>query len=200
MFFPASIDTSFIYSADHVGDMATQDILNLTTDKIIQSGYSLTFAGMTNDIFATNLAMIDTQLPLILSHLLLHSNCERERSVARLTQALEDRNPLQLEGLATFPTFYQRKMKRFLLNIALGMNPTSVWNENLGERAIHHIVTEEGKIVTFNAYQLGELQQFLYTHAEIDSPNASMHDAEPFVCHTGRLFFRLQLGIRLIRI
>ena len=74
----SSPETNLIYKiTPEIDDLKREELNTLETYSarikwLIENGYNLTFAKMNNEFFRTNLELIDSRLPEILSHLLLH--------------------------------------------------------------------------------------------------------------------------------
>lgn len=173
------------------GSSKIKDRLNAIRD----AGGSFVYSDTENQTFQQNLRMTDSLLPDIIAYMLL------DFFGGRGTLTLEDASE-RVVGLLPFQTTeleVKTKIKTFLSNITLGMVPTREWDgSELGGGCI--FVKNDGDIVCFTLYDRDAFKEYLIKNTKFDTASSSRNKFGVLYRDeaTGRLFFNLNLDIRMI--
>lgn len=170
-----------------------------TYEKLVElesRGYQFTFDKIENNIFTSNLQMIDSSFPFIIAELLKYfyrRDCNS--SLEALMEQIEQLNPLKYDTDNNHP-FYRYKMKSFLEDVALGMTPASVWNGVYDATGGYIIVKKDGEIVCYHVYNRNEFQDYLIKNTRFEAGSRSRFDYGFLYKDGDDLFMKLNLAIR----
>ena len=129
--------------------------------RLNQKNISIQYSEMDSTTYETNLMLIDTQMPLIISEVLKIYFGSRVKYIADIIDVLKDSNPLNIDRTAV----YESKIKDFLFFSAVGMFPNKKWDgvQDIDGGCI--IVKEDGDISTFYIFRkkfLLNFREYLY--------------------------------------
>jgi type II restriction enzyme len=111
-----------IYNSDNkVGFSFVIDDEDLKTAKVISVEESL---------FSSNLQMVDSKMPEILSSLLLINKVNNENRIEKLLDLLIEINPIGIDS-SYKKIFYQKKITDLLTDCALGLDDKKVWKGSI---------------------------------------------------------------------
>lgn len=196
--------TNFIYEVSGINNAQIEQINNINTtaklrDRLakIQEFGTLTYTGMANEVFESNLQMVDTQFPVIISELLKLYYSGAGSSIKELTAKLQEINPCRLNTTLA-QKFYEHKIKTFLTDIALGMTPATAWSGNFQATGGYIIVKESGEVLCYHIYNHNEFQEYLFKNTKFDTPSSSRHDFGSIYSNNGKTLFNLNIQIRFI--
>ena len=195
----ASESTNFIYKVegftgniDEVNAIATRSKIKDRMQYIFEHNGEFVFHGMTNQTFQQNLEMTDSNLPEIISGLLMVF------FVGKGTRTVKD----LIDSYTEFfndktPEFVSKKVKDFLSNITLGMIPTREWDgSELGGGCI--FVKDDGNLVCFTLYDMDEFKDYLINNTKFETASTSRHKFGTLYRQGDELFFNLNLDVRFI--
>ena len=80
------------------------------------------------------------------------------------------------------PNFYEYKIKRLLVDAALGMKAGKLWSGNYSATGGYIAVMQNGDLVCYHIYNWNDFQTYLFIHTKIDYP-----DSNPHRCDFGRI-------------
>ena len=169
IFLNSSPETNLIYKiTPKVDDSKREELNSLETYStrikwLIENGYNLTFAKMSNEFFRTNLELIDSRLPEILSHLLLHRYLGGPTKLAELTNYLNKTNPCNFNTELN-SNFYTYKIKRLLVDTALGMKAVTLWTGTFSATGGYIVVKKDGELLCFHIYNWNDFQDYLLNY------------------------------------
>jgi hypothetical protein len=197
--------TNFVYRIANVefDDIQVNSINSISTRSKVRDRLAsihklqgkLIFEKTDNRIFGNNLTLIDSAMPNILAEILLkfyHNNISSLRSIVEL---LEHENPLNFDKSDNHP-FYGYKIKNFLVDTALGMMPSKVWEGKLESTGGYLVVKETGDIVCYNIYFRNQFEDYLLNNTKLETPSTSKHDFARIYSEGRNLKFKLNLQIR----
>ena len=130
--FNAGKASNFIYSikpeidAKRRVELNNLDFYGARIKWLVDNDYQFSFEKMNSEIFKTNLELIDSRLPEIFSQLFLHWYLGGPNRLEEHTDSLNQTNPCNF-NIELNPNFYTYKIKRILVDVALGMNAGSLW-------------------------------------------------------------------------
>ena len=140
---------------------------------IIQNHKNLVFDSMVSDSFRDNLRLIDDVMPVLISYITEYFYLGEENSIKEIAKSLEDKDPLKA---STIPSYYEKKIKDFLVAVALGMKPTSKNWEGLEEaNGGFIVVNSDGSIVCYHLYDRDNFREYLFEHTSLDTPASTKY-------------------------
>lgn len=192
--FNASKSSNFIYKISP--DLSREETINVNSlstytlriKYLMDNGYKLSFTKLYSNIFKTNLELIDSRFPEIWSELILETFLNGTNKMLHLVSYLETSNPLKF-SLDLNPNFYKYKIKRLLVDSALGMTAGSLWSGEFNANGGYIAVKKEGELLCFHIYNWNDFQDYLLNHTKIDLP-----DSKPKRCDYGRVLNYDEVG------
>lgn len=201
----ASGATNFIFKFNGQAFLSDEEIERInntyssTYERLVELeklGYQLEFDKVGNDVFRSNLQMIDSAFPLIMSELLkYYYKRESSSSMLDMIQHIENINPCNFDTQSAHP-FYRYKMKNFLVDVALGMTPNEVWEGIYDANGGYIVVKRDGEIVCYHVYNRNEFQDYLLKNTRFEAGSRSKHDFGYLYKDGNNLFMKLNLQIR----
>jgi len=185
--FNASKNTNLIYrispelSKEQVNEINSLETYSKRISYLKENGYKFDFVKMQSNIFKTNLEMIDSKLPEILSHWLLYRYLSGTNTLIKLTDYLTSSNPCNF-NIELNPNYYLRKIKDMLVDMSLGMQAGKIWNGTFNVTGGYIAVKKDGELLCYHIYNKNEFQEYLLTHTKIDFP-----DSSPNRCDFGKI-------------
>ncbi len=152
------------------------------------NGYRFEFAKPASEIFQTNLELVDSRLPEILSHLILCKYSGGPSKISELIDVLNRENPCGF-NLRLNPNFYAYKIKRLLTDAALGMKAGKLWTGTFHATGGYIVAKRNGELACFHIHNLNDFQDYLAHQTKIDCP-----DSNPDRCDYGRILTSGETG------
>lgn len=166
--------------------------------KIIEYSGSLKFEKTESSIFASNLTLIDSALPHILSEIVYTFYTSPLTNTASLVKDIALKNPLKFNDETNHP-YYHYKMKRFITDIALGMMPSKVWTGELDATGGYLVVKDDGDILCYHIYNRNEFEDYLLANTKLETASSKRHGFGSIENQGKELYFKLNLQIRFIK-
>ena len=197
-------NTNFIYELPNFNDQLLNKINDINSkskiidrvQSIYKNGSNLIFKKLETDNSEYNLKLIDSNMPYILSEMLIESYRNR---VKKLSQNLANvfRNNKSLKSSTDDLNSYNVKIKRLLISIALGMFTGQKWDgKNTAEGMI--VVKDDGSQHLFHIIKMSDLEDFLFKSSKFESPPSRKHRYGSVVKEKdGKYYFKLNLQIRI---
>ncbi|MCF6312549.1 MAG: HpaII family restriction endonuclease [Verrucomicrobiales bacterium] len=157
--------------------------MNLQFDRVIGATYR------------NNLLLLDADLSRILSECLFLYYSGEGAQLRKLVTQLEKSNPLQYPDTATFP-YYSFKLKKFLLETALGMVPKTPWTGVYDATGGYIIVKKDGELISYHLLRKNYFEDYLLNFTKLDSPSTSRHQYGEIYFENNQAYFNLNLQIR----
>lgn len=195
----ASRATNFIYEVIGV-DAQHMDEINSTVNpgkikkrisKIAELGGSLKFVECENPIYQSTLKKVDSDMPYILSTLLL-SFFSKEVAGNRLSKHIEnqDIDDTRKEEIVC-------RLKDFIKATMLGIFPSVKWDGNPTAKAVM-LVKNNGDLVFYHTNKEAVLKDFFYQQTFFETASSGKHGFGNIYRETnGKLYFKLNLQLRL---
>lgn len=118
-----------------------------------------------------NLKMIDGDLPEILSWALYYRWIEREPSLSKVAELLENHDPLNFyNNRPTEQKLYKYKLQRFLTEAAMGMTSEKPWLGEYDSFGGVIIAKNDGDIVCFHIYDFNLFRNYLLENTVFEQP------------------------------
>ncbi len=161
-----------------------------------EKGFELKFQKMSGHMFQLNLKLIDSDLPKIVSELLLIKfSTEGKISILKSIEKLKSDNPLNFDLLKEHP-FYEYKIKNLLTDVALGMTPAKKWTGKYNATGGIIIVKKDGETVCYHIYNRNEFQNYLINNTHLEQASKDRYDYGDLYNENGKTFINLNLQIR----
>lgn len=184
--------------------------ISIRIKELEKLGCKIKFHKIQSDNLELNLKLIDSQLPELLSQILLYKYKFGLPKLKNLLDKLTQENPLGFDLSKGHP-FYEVKIKNFLTETALGMTPETVWTGIYDATGGIIIVKETGDLVCYHIYNRNEFQNYLLNNTKLDQASTSEDENNPGFAkisnskpykfgwlyeESGELFIKLNLQIR----
>lgn len=124
-------------------------------------------------LFSSNLQMVDSKMPEILSWLLLLSMANKENKIENLLILLIAKNPLNIAS-SVKEIFYQKKITDFLTDCALGLDDENVWKGSI--EATGGLIILKSKVSNENifVYNKKSFQDYLMKFSNLQIQSSSI--------------------------
>lgn len=176
--------TNFIYTIknsslgssdiDRINNIEGKSKIRRKVNEITSSGGSIDFLKPESSTMFNNLIMIDSGLPQICSSMLLYYYKEGICNIKDLIQKLNIDNPLKYDLTSGHP-IYEYKIKRLLVDIALGMTPAKVWMGKYDATGGYLVVKEDGEILCYHIYDKNQFENYLVENTKLDTPSSTRY-------------------------
>lgn len=203
--FNASGATNFIYElSGHTLTESEKEIFDgfrLFKDKfeyLDSLGVNVSFVKTENDIFNSNLRLVDTQMPIMVGNMLENFFRGKANKVVELTNLCAEKDVFNV-GDDEKDVLYAYKFKELMTNIALGMMPASRWNGNYDATGGYIIVKEDGDVLCYHIYNRNEFREYLYNNTKFDTPSKTKHHFGKIENVDGKQILKLNLQIRFVK-
>jgi type II restriction enzyme len=196
--------TNFIYEITGKGKLNVNEINSIEDTPFITNrikevynkGFKIKFNKIQSDTLQLNLQLIDSDLPKILSELLLIRYSTSGNSLlSTALQLLTEKNPLNFDLSQGHP-FYEYKLKNFLTDSALGMTPSSIWTGQYDATGGIIIVKENGELVCYHIYNRNDFQNYLLNNTRLEQTGTTRYDFGSLYEENGKIYLKLNLQIR----
>ncbi|NLL95208.1 MAG: HpaII family restriction endonuclease [Thermoplasmatales archaeon] len=164
-------------------------------DILKERGVEFSYAGMSNPIFRNNLMIIDSDLPEIVSKMLLIFYSGKGTDVTKICKIITEENPFGFDFSKKQP-YYNLKIKKLLSSVATGMVPGTPWMGEEEANGGYLAVKEDGAIVCYNLYDRKDFEEYLFKNTKLDSPSTTRYDYGYVYKEDGRYMLKLCLQIR----
>lgn len=148
--------------------------------RIEQEGYKTKFIGIQSNQLRLNLKMIDGDMPDILAWALYFRYRDKKLSLIDISDTLEKEDPLNLyEGNSSGQKMYEYKLKKFLMDSAMGMTTKTPWHGEYDSFGGVVIVKKDGDIVCFHVYDLNLFRNYLLKNTFLEQPGTGEDELNP---------------------
>jgi len=193
--------TNFIYKVTGLNPNLLPKINTIETDHkvkdrmkaITDNGGELVFESMENSIFADNLTMIDSQMPVVIAQMLIGFYSEIANNCAALTKYVNRINPLSCNE-----NFYRHKVKELLFAIALCMTSANPWNGIYDAFSGYIIVKTNGDILAYHLYNRNDFKNYLLNNTKLERGSTNMNDYGIMYEADNKIKIKLNLQIKFI--
>jgi hypothetical protein len=139
---------------------------------LINAGFELEFKAIKSQYFQENIQLIDSSLDVFLAECLKVFMQEKITGLADIVSEVSLRNPCKYKVSCKerLLDFYQYKMKRLIVDAALGMQPKTPWTGEYDASGGYIIVKESGDVICYHLYNWNALQDYLYNNLRFETP------------------------------
>ena len=133
-------------------------------------GIDFKFSSIQSSQLWRNLKMIDGDLPEILALALLYRYKFKQNTVLGVSKLLEENDPLNFyeNEEQKVHKFYEYKIKKFLVDSALGMTSEKIWCGEYESFGGVLIVKEDGDLVCFHIYDFNLFRTYLLNNTAFE--------------------------------
>lgn len=195
--------TNFIYeiigdiNSDEINAIDTRSKIKDRVNAVLSAGSALNFISMESGNFYSNLQVVDTVFPEMLSDILKFYYKGDGVTIVELVERLKELNPFSYD-LSSGHTFYECKMKNFLTCAALGMMPSVAWTGRIDATGGYIVVREDGEIVCYHLYNRNEFEDYLYKNTKLETASTTKYDFGKIYTENNKNYMKLNLQIRFI--
>lgn len=196
--------TNFIYEV--TGNINDSVMYEINSTKLFKDKFSIfnandcniSYCGMENDIFESNLLLLDGDLPKICSEMLKRYYSTGLSSVNEELNVLANENPLNY-NLSKGHPFYSYKFKKLLTECALGMLPSKAWDGKADATGGYIIVREDGEVLCYHLFNRNEFENYLINNTKFETASTSRHDFGSVYKSGDKYYLKLNLQVRFIK-
>ena len=124
-----------------------------------------------------NLIMIYGDLPAILQYALYYRFKLGKTRVDTITAILEKNDPMNFyRELPNMQKLYVYKMKRFLMEAAMGMTSEKIWMGEYDAFGGVLLAKKDGELVCFHIYDINVLRDYLFDNTFFEQPSSGEDD------------------------
>lgn len=140
-----------------------------------QAGFDLEFVDVKSDFFRENLQLIDSSMDVFLADCLLVFMQDKITGLEEIVKLVSIRNPCKFKASSPkrLLDFYQYKMKRLIVDAALGMQPKSLWTGVYDASGGYIVVKSTGDVICYHLYNWNALQDYLFKKLKFETPTST---------------------------
>jgi len=205
--FNAGKTTNFIYevtgqdfSSEKIAELNNKDLyptIKDTLNAVINEDGTFIFDGIERPHLYSNLRMIDSELPKIMSEMVLNYYTSSHNKTIDLLDDIKEQNPCNFPVEEGQP-FYEYKVKNFLTDVALGMMPSKIWDGKYQATGGYLIIKNNGDIICYHIYNRNEFQNYLISNTKFETAGRDKHDFGTIYQKDGKTYIKLNLQIRFL--
>lgn len=154
--------------------------------KIKKLNYDLSYYDAYNQKFKCNISITDSSMPEIVSEMLLQYFLGKAKTVMDALQIMEKENPCKFD-IGFGHKYYEYKIKKLLVDMALGMTSTKCWDGKYDATAGYIIVKENGDFVCLHNRNINHFENYLLRNTEFETPSSSEDK-----CDYGKIYVKNQ--------
>lgn len=176
---------------DSINAINTRSKIKDRLQKITDMRGKLSFVHCENATYQSSLRKVDSLMPEILANALL-AFFQKETD-NRLVNYPEQKIPD-----ANQRSQVHCRLKDFIKSSILGIFPTHEWDGNLTANSVL-LVNEAGELLFYHTNKDTVLKDFFYQQTFFDTPSSSRHRFGLLYQENGKLYFKLNLQLRLAK-
>ena len=163
---------------------------------ILEKGYQLHYYDVEHQTFKNNLLFLDTCMPEFISGCLICDILPNStHTIKDAVRIVSQKNPLNFSGDAS--AFYENKMKKLLIDAALGMTPAKEWKGKYDANGGYLVVKTNGDIVCYHFYNRNDVEDYLFNNTRFERASRTRYKfGSLYRGEDGRVYIKLNLQIR----
>lgn len=200
----ASGNTNFIFLVDGLDPKEMDGINSIKSryklmdrlNEIEKLGGTLVYKGAERSAMEHNLSMVDSQMPIIIGHVLLSFYRDRVNSISDIVAHIDKAGVLKKEIQYKDVAVLEASVKRLLVDILLGFFAGKRWN---GDHEANGtiVMKSNGTMVGFHVVDMKSLKDYLFNVVKLDTPSTTRHRfGKLYKEKDGKLYFKLNLQLR----
>lgn len=179
----------------YINSISTSSKIRDRIARIEYLGARLELDDVVKPVFKNNLTLIDSLLPQILGNALYYYYSAQGNMLSDVVQLLTRDNPCGFD-MSLNHNFYEYKMKRLLMEVALGMLPKTVWKGEYDVTGGYLVVKDSGEIVCYHIYNKNDFENYLFTNTRFETSSSTRNKFGKIYELGGQQFFNLNAQIR----
>lgn len=199
----ASGNTNFIFKVknlpskylDEINAINTRTKLKDRIEKIYKLGGELEFFKIERDTMRYNLELIDSNMPEIISKMLIEFFVNRTSSIKKNIQEVISAKNLNTANSEDFQSL-EIKIKRLLVAILLGFFAGKKWDGHYNAKGTI-VVKDDGEQVAFHIIEQEVLEDYLFENIKFDTPSTTRHRYGSLILENDKkMYFKLNMQLR----
>lgn len=194
--FNASGATNFIFEVENINDEEILKINSIQTKSKVKDRINriekLKFISLASEIFENNLFFVDMRMSEILAEVIEIYYRENISDCTEIIDKVEEKNPLNFK----IKNLYRHKFKKFLCAVALGLQPTKIWNGLDEANGGYIIVKDDGEILAYHLYDRNSFENYLLQNTKLETASTGRHKFGKIYKENEKIFIKLNLQIR----
>ena len=163
-------------------------------------GGILKYNDVADKVFRSNLCMIDLHFPRMLGEMLRVMHLDGISKVSDLIEAIKQINPLKIKDeLIHKHSYYEYKMKQFLMALALGMRPAKIFNGIDSAISGFLFVNGNGEVLCYQKADRQVFADFLFVNSRFEKSSTEKDKYGYLERENGVYYFKLNLKIGLLK-
>lgn len=168
--------------------------------RLYQTIENLKYNDVADKVFRSNLCMIDLHFPRMLGEMLRVMHLDGISKVSDLTEAIKQINPLKIKDeLIHKHSYYEYKMKQFLMALALGMRPAKIFNGIDSAISGFLFVNGNGEVLCYQKADRQVFADFLFVNSRFEKSSTEKDKYGYLERENGVYYFKLNLKIGLLK-
>lgn len=148
--------------------------------KLENLGCAVNFYKIQSSKLNKNLRMIDGDLPAIMGYALKYRWLYQKPNLIDVCELLEEKDPLNFyEREKSKQKLYQYKIKKFLVESAMGMTSETEWDGEYDSFGGVIIAKEDGDVVCFHIYDFNLFRNYLINNTAFEQPSTGEDEFNP---------------------
>jgi len=185
---------------NNVNALESLDVVAERMLLIERLGGILKYSDVADKVFRCNLSMIDLHFPRMIAEMLRIMQIDGITKVTELIDRIKETNPLKIkEDLIVKHSFYEYKMKQFLLSLALGMRPAKIYTGEDSAVSGILLVTGRGEVLCYQKSDKKVFEDFLYLNSRLEKGSTEKDKYGYLEKENGAVYFKLNLKIGLTK-
>ncbi|WP_312076761.1 HpaII family restriction endonuclease [Chryseobacterium sp.] len=168
------------FNSDTYSPVSRQSKIACRLQTLEKNNFKVNFKEIQSKQLWRNLKMIDGDLPEILSFALYYRWIYEVSSLTKVTQLLEDKDPLNFYNREKSPQkLYEYKIKRFLTESAMGMTSETPWFGEYDSFGGVIVAKKDGDVVCFHIYDFNLFREYLINNTVFEQPATGEDEFNP---------------------
>lgn len=189
------------FASPTVNKINMLDTANVVADRMLlieRLGGILKYGDVADKVFRSNLSMIDLHFPRMLGEMVRTMHLEGITRIDELTERVKLINPLKIKDeLISKHSFYEYKMKQFLMAVALGMRPAKLYNGTDSAVSGFVLVGREGEVCMYQKADRALFENFLYHNTRLEKGSVEKDKYGFLEKENGAYYFKLNVKVGL---
>ncbi len=163
-------------------------------------GGVLKYNDVADKVFKSNLSMIDLHFPRMLAEMLRVMQLDGITKIPELVEAIKRINPLKIKDeLIEKHSYYEYKMKQFLMALAFGMRPAKIFRGVDSAIGAYIFVDGNGDLVMYTRSDKERTEEFLYNNTRFERSSTEKDKYGYLERENNIFYFKLNLKIGFVK-
>jgi hypothetical protein len=194
--------TNFIYHINGIDNTIMNEVNQVIKfqDKfelLRKYNAQIKYVSPANSVFKSNLMYVDYCLPDIISNITLLYYSSPNSRISDIVKTINEENPLNFD-YSYNQDFYEHKVKRFLIDIALGLKTAKPWKGKYEATGGYLIVKEDGDVICYHIYNKNQFEDYLFNNTRLETPSTTRHLFGNIYEEEEKYYMKLNLQVRFI--